>query len=121
MGRRLAVTHRSRMSAGLSITELQRQVRNLTAAKGFDITLEQRLAYLMAEVGEVASEVLKLSRDGNHDVGKMDSTETEVVVENVGMEIYDVVWNLLDLAEILGVDLEETFDKKARLNEDREW
>jgi NTP pyrophosphatase (non-canonical NTP hydrolase) len=43
------------------------------------------------------------------------------VVENIGVETYDVVWNLLALAEIVGVNLEETFDKKARLNEDREW
>ena len=107
------------MSTGLSIAELQRQVRDLKAAKGFDITLEQRLANLMAEVGEVAREVLKLSRDGSQD--SMSATEAEVVVDNIGMEIYDVVWNFLDLAEIVGADLEETFDKKARLNEDREW
>jgi NTP pyrophosphatase (non-canonical NTP hydrolase) len=37
------------------------------------------------------------------------------------MEIYDVVWNLLDLADMAGVDLEEAFGKKARLNESREW
>ena len=75
MGGRLAVTLRSGMSTGLSITELQRQVRDLTAAKGFDITLEQRLAYLMAEVGEVAREVLKLSSGGKQDQGNMSATE----------------------------------------------
>jgi NTP pyrophosphatase (non-canonical NTP hydrolase) len=37
------------------------------------------------------------------------------------MEIYDVIWNLLDLAELAGVDLEEAFRKKAGLNEGREW
>jgi NTP pyrophosphatase (non-canonical NTP hydrolase) len=107
--------------AGLTIAELQRQVRELKDAKGFDITLEQRLAYLMSEVGEVAREVLRLARDGNEDVGKMDATETEIVVESLGMEIYDVIWNLIDLAEMAGVDLEETFRKKASLNEGREW
>jgi NTP pyrophosphatase (non-canonical NTP hydrolase) len=67
----------------------------------------------MTEVGEVAREVLKLSRGGNESVGKM-----EAVVEELGMEIYDVVWNLLDLA---GVDLEDAFGKKASLNVGREW
>jgi NTP pyrophosphatase (non-canonical NTP hydrolase) len=43
------------------------------------------------------------------------------VVESLGMEIYDVNWNLLDLAEMAGVDLEETFRKKASLNQGREW
>ena len=104
------------MGVGLTIADLQRQVRKLKGAKGFDITLEQRLAYLTTEVGEVAREVLRLSR-----AGKMDAAETEAVVESLGMEIYDVIWNLLDLAEMAGVDLEETFRKKASLNEGREW
>ncbi len=97
------------MRTGLTIAELQRQVRQLNDAKGFEITLEQRLAYLMTEVGEV----LELSRTEGADV--------EATVEALGMEIYDVVWNLLDLADMAGVDLEEAFGKKARLNESREW
>lgn len=104
-----------------TIEELQRQVRRLKDAKGFDVGLEQRLAYLMSEVGEVAKEVLKLSRDGNEDVGKMSTAEIETVTEKLGMEIYDVMWNLCDLADLAGVDLEEAFAKKAGLNEDREW
>jgi len=108
-------------AAELTISELRDQVRRLKKAKGFDITLEQRLAYLTAEVGEVAAETLKLSRDGNRDVGRMGVREREAVMEALGMEIYDVIWNLLDLAEMAGVDLEEAFDKKAYLNEGREW
>lgn len=105
----------------MTIEELQRQIRQLREDKGFDITLEQRLAYLASEVGEVAKEVLKLSRDGNRDVGKMNAAETETVLDNLGMEIYDVLWNLLDLADMAGVDLEGAFDKKAELNKSREW
>jgi NTP pyrophosphatase (non-canonical NTP hydrolase) len=101
------------LRTGLTIAELQRQVRQLNDAKGFEITLEQRLAYPMTEVGEVAREVLKLSR--------AEETDVEATVEALGMEIYDVVWNLLDLADMAGVDLEEAFGKKARLNESREW
>ena len=59
----------------MTIEELQRQVRQLKDDKGFDITLEQRLAYLMSEVGGVASEVLELSWDGNRDAGKMSAAE----------------------------------------------
>jgi NTP pyrophosphatase (non-canonical NTP hydrolase) len=66
-------------------------------------------------VGEVAREVLEISR------GKLSAAELETVRENLGMEIYDVIWNLLDLAELAGVDLEEAFRKKAGLNEGREW
>ena len=109
------------MRTGLTIAELQRQVRQLNDAKGFEIILEQRLAYLTTEVGEVAREVLKLSRAGNRDVGEMDEADVEATVKALGMEIYDVVWNLLDLADMAGVDLEAAFGEKARLNEGREW
>src|SRR3712207_1136557 len=89
---------------GLTIAEPRRQVRRPKSAKGFDITLEQRLAYPMTEVGEVAREVLRLSGDGNEDVGGRDPAQREAVVENIGMEIYDALWNLLDLAEMAGVE-----------------
>jgi NTP pyrophosphatase (non-canonical NTP hydrolase) len=105
----------------VTIEELQQQVRQLKEAKGFDITLEQRLAYLISEVGEVAREVLKLSRDGNADVSEVGTAEEEAVVESLGMEIYDVLWNLLDLADMAGVNLEDAFNKKASLNVGREW
>ena len=72
-------------------------------------------------MGEVATEVLKLSRDGIRDVGALGATEREAVVEALGMEIYDAIWNLLDLAEMAGVEVEEAFRKKAYLNDGREW
>jgi NTP pyrophosphatase (non-canonical NTP hydrolase) len=103
------------LDVGLTIAELQRQVRELKEAKGFDSTFEQRLAFLTTEVGEVAREALDISR------GRLSAGEAKTARENLGMEIYDVIWNLLDLAEMAGVDLEEAFRKKAGLNEGREW
>lgn len=103
----------------MTIEELQQQVRKLKDVKGFDVGLEQRLAYLTSEVGEVATEVLKLSRDGNKDVGKMGPAEIEAVRKKLGMEIYDVVWNLLDPADISGVNLEEAFAKSRSQFEQR--
>src|ERR671916_920168 len=77
--------------SGLTLAEIQGQIRRLKRSKGFDITLDQRLAYLTAEAGEVAAEVLKISRDGNQDAGLMDERERAEVVEMPGMEIYDAV------------------------------
>jgi NTP pyrophosphatase (non-canonical NTP hydrolase) len=54
-----------------------------------------RLAYLVTEVGEVAREVIELNQ------GAQQSVEAR---ERLGMEIYDVIWNLCDLANILSVD-----------------
>lgn len=106
---------------GLTLEDLRQQVRELKADKGFDITLEQRLAYLTSEVGEVAAEVLRLSRDGNADIGELGTEELLSVRRRLGEEIYDAVWNLLDLADLAGVDLESAFQEKAERNEGREW
>ncbi len=69
----------------------------------------------------MAKEVLGLSRDGNADVGTMDAEGAAATRGRLGDKIYDVVWNLLDLADLAGVDLEDAFEKKARRNEGREW
>jgi NTP pyrophosphatase (non-canonical NTP hydrolase) len=113
--------HRELEKAATTIEGLQSQVRQLKAAKGFDIGLEQRLAYLTSEVGEVATEVLKLSKDAKSSNGNMSTGEIQAVKKNLGMEIYDVMWNLVDLADMAGVDLESTFQEKASLNQGREW
>ncbi len=110
------------MKAATTIADLQHGVRRLEEAKGFEISPEQRLAYPMAEVGEVAAEVLELSRDGNAPhVGKMDAARAEAAVEARGTEIHDVNRNLPDPADMAGADPERAFGEKARLNEDREW
>jgi NTP pyrophosphatase (non-canonical NTP hydrolase) len=35
--------------------------------------------------------------------------------------MYDVVWNVCDLANSLGVDLETSFTKKEAVNKERAW
>ena len=48
----------------------------------------------------------------------MDSAGVAAARERLGEEIYGVVRNLLDLAD---VNLEGAFEKKAIRNEGREW
>jgi NTP pyrophosphatase (non-canonical NTP hydrolase) len=102
-----------RRRSPLTVSDLQEQARQLKDAQGFHVSLEQRLVYLMAEVGELAVEVLKLSG--------VKETDSAQVRERLGMEIYDVVWNLFDLADLAGVNLEETFARKVNLNQYRKW
>ena len=68
----------------------------------------------MSEVGELAKEILDLSRAET-------DTDHEHVQEQLGMEIYDVIWNICDLANLGGVDLEVAFVKKIALNRMRTW
>jgi NTP pyrophosphatase (non-canonical NTP hydrolase) len=95
----------------LKLSELQRHVAEFSRSRGFDQnSVEMRMLYLTSEVGEVAQEVLKI-------VENVDSANKE----NLGMEIYDVIWNLLELANQLDIDVEEAARNKIEINKDRVW
>lgn len=95
------------MNAG----EFQRYVRTFSEVKGFDTsTIEQRMLYLMTEVGELSKEVLSVSFHPD-----------EELKANLGYEMYDVVWNIFDLANKLDIDLERAFREKREINDRRSW
>ena len=87
----------------MNIVEFQRYVSNFSKEKGFqDTTIEERTIYMMAELGELAEVILK--RDTIQDA-KRES----------GLEMFDVIWNVCDLANKLNVDLEKAFEEKWKL------
>lgn len=95
----------------MNTSEFQQYVREFSAVKGFDTsTIEQRMMYLMTEVGELSKEVLSVSF--HPDAAKK---------ENLGYEMYDVVWNIFDLANKLDIDLEQAFRRKREINDQRTW
>ena len=99
----------------MTIEELQRHVRELNDAQGWhDTTPEERAMWLVTEAGELVREVLRLAEATGE-------AEIAGVRHKLGMEMYDVVWNLCDLANIVGVDLEEAFAEKVAINRGREW
>lgn len=96
----------------LDIAELQKNVKEFSKEKGFDqSSVEARTLFLMTEVGEVAKEVLSLSWEEDKDQVK----------ERLGLELYDVVWNVCELANKLDIDLEDAFKKKMEINKLRTW
>ncbi|WP_242218564.1 MazG nucleotide pyrophosphohydrolase domain-containing protein [Bacillus cereus group sp. BfR-BA-01380] len=99
----------------MKISALQREVREFSKNKGFEnATIEERTLFLVTEIGEVVQEVLKIS-------SKPDSDHINERKEQLGFEIYDVVWNLFDLANKLDIDLEDAFRKKGEINKYRHW
>ncbi|WP_255294081.1 MazG nucleotide pyrophosphohydrolase domain-containing protein [Bacillus toyonensis] len=91
-------------SDSLTITDLQKHVEEFSREKGFENTsLEQRTMYLISEVGELSKSLLK-----------EDKTD-------IGLEMFDVVWNLVDLANKLNIDLDQSFKAKMEINKDRVW
>jgi NTP pyrophosphatase (non-canonical NTP hydrolase) len=95
----------------MDTAEFQKYVSEFSKVKGFDMSsIEQRTLYLMTEVGELAKEVLTVSF--HPDAEQKD---------NLGYEMYDVVWNIFDLANKLGIDLDKAFKEKMEISEKRTW
>jgi NTP pyrophosphatase (non-canonical NTP hydrolase) len=102
-------TIRGTVQYKVKLSEFQQYVSNFSKEKGFaDATIERRTMYLMAELGELTEAIIK------HSEGK--DTKREI-----GLEMFDVIWNVCDLANKLEIDLEEAFQEKMEINRDREW
>ncbi|WP_439741317.1 MazG nucleotide pyrophosphohydrolase domain-containing protein [Bacillus pseudomycoides] len=92
----------------MKLSEFQQYVANFSKEKGFaDTTIEKRTMYLMAELGELTEAVLRRNDDN--------------IKREIGLEMFDVIWNVCDLANKLEIDLEEAFQEKMEINRDREW
>lgn len=78
-------------------------------------TPETRVLYLMSEVGELSDEALNLIFAKK----ETDSADISDIEERLAMEIYDVIWNAVDLANQLDIDLSDAFEKKQNFNKKR--
>ena len=100
----------------VDIKAFQAQVRELS--QHFDTTTpERRILYLISELGEVVDEVIELSTLSSD---ASDETIAEIKAR-IGLEIYDVIWNAVDLANQLDIDLEAAFETKITINKNRTW
>ena len=72
------------------------------------------MLYLTSEVGELAREVLNLAYAKPTD-------NLDEMKERARFEMYDIVWNLCDLADLLEIDLEAAFARKAEINRNKRW
>ena len=99
----------------MTIEELQEQVRELTRRQGWEGgTVEDRARRFLGEVSELMEEVKLFT-------AAQSNGEQEEVRTRLGMEMYDVVWNLLDLAEKCEIDVEAAFRRKHEINKGRHW
>jgi NTP pyrophosphatase (non-canonical NTP hydrolase) len=99
----------------MTIADIQQQARDLSAQHGWaDTTIAERVRFLIGEVQELAEEARLLA--AQNDPADQAATRTRL-----GLEMYDVVWNLCDLANIAGVDLEAAFAAKHAINAQRTW
>jgi NTP pyrophosphatase (non-canonical NTP hydrolase) len=81
---------------GQLLQQIMSDVEELVAWHGWETTPRRRIAYLLGEAMELASEVLHLPASGRSDAA---------LLQRLGREIYDVLRNACDLARLTGVDI----------------
>lgn len=99
----------------MQIQEIQDNARALCEKQGWtDHNPSQRFRYLISEVGELSQELTRLEWNPAN-------AEIDEIKHNIGHEIYDIVWNLCDLANQLEIDLASAFAEKQAINAERRW
>ena len=97
----------------MTIRDIQQSAQELCERKGWkDRNPAQRFRYLISEVGELSTELIRL---------EWDTDDHEEAKRNIGHEMYDIVWNLCDLANQLDIDLEKAFKEKEAVSRNRVW
>lgn len=76
--------------------------------------LEKRALFLSTETGEVQKEVLKL-------LGNYGPEEASTAKERLAKEICDVIWNVCDLATMVGIKLDVPMGDMLAANKTRVW
>lgn len=99
----------------MRLQDLQEYTHHLTRVQGWgDETLETRLNYLKSEIKEAEEEIYL--------IGSATSDEhKEKHVEDLGLELFDVLWNVAELANRYGIDLEVAAKKKMMRNSKRNF
>jgi NTP pyrophosphatase (non-canonical NTP hydrolase) len=87
----------------MSIRFLQDKMVEQLVRRGFyPVNENEVMLRLMEEVGEVA-----------------EALREEKSLEELGSELVDVLWNVMRMAELKGIDLDNAFDAKWKFNETR--
>ncbi|MFC0272528.1 pyrophosphatase [Metabacillus herbersteinensis] len=98
----------------MNLALFQKYVESFCKEKGFEgVTIEQRMLFLQTEVGELAKEVLLHPHTSIND---RDELKTRI-----GLEMFDIIWNVAELANKFDIDLEAAFKEKMEINRDRVW
>lgn len=99
----------------MELKDCQEYALSLSAKHGWDKEpLSMRLAYLKCELKEVLNEV-------DNVLNSKTVEESEDSKVKLGHELFDLLWNVSDLANRFGIDLEASAQQKMAINNNREF
>jgi NTP pyrophosphatase (non-canonical NTP hydrolase) len=111
-GERLPDVNQADQPTEQLLQQIMSDVAELKARHGWKSDPRRRMAYLLGEALELAEEVLQLPASGPYEAA---------LLQRIGREIYDVLWNACDLARLTGIDVVQAAADKRDLNADRVW
>ncbi|MCX6799250.1 MAG: nucleotide pyrophosphohydrolase [Candidatus Diapherotrites archaeon] len=91
--------------------QIQERIKNFEEKHKIKTTPEFRCLDLISEAGEVAKEILKMTKYGKE--------KNFLANESIEMEIGDLLFSLLCLANNFNIDLEKALDKSLKGYEKR--
>src|SRR5690625_5016082 len=98
----------------MNLDDFQQYVKDFCEEKGFtNVSDEERYLFFMSEVGEMSEELLKLKY-------AEEDKQTEIR-KALSHEIFDVIWNTVEIANRLDINLTQAFKEKMELNSKRSW
>lgn len=98
----------------LTLNGIRANVRKMIKLHGWDHDPLTRSIYLSSELGEVIKELLDLHRAPT-------KKAKNKAKEQLGYELYDLIWNAVALADKVGIDLNESAYHKIQANKKREF
>lgn len=96
------------------LTSIQAAVEDSKTEHQKKTGLEKRALFLSTETGEVQKEVLKL-------LGNYGPEAAATAKDRLAKEICDVIWNVCDLANMVGIQLDEPMRQMLAANKVRVW
>jgi len=98
----------------MTLNELQYKVMLSRNDDQINNSLEERAMFLSTEIGELIKELLKY-------LGMYGTIGRNGSVQRTGQEISDVIWNLCDIANRLGLDLNVEMENMIKRHSERKW
>lgn len=103
-----------KLSKKSSVEDVQKYIKDMIEVRNFRTNLLERMCLLTEEVGELAKEVRKTSKNLAID-------ENKTYTSNLENEITDVFICLMGMCELIDMDIVQGLKNKEELNFNRKW
>lgn len=99
----------------MKLKDLQEYAHCLSTQQGWGKeTIQTRLHYLKSEILEATEEISSIESAKTKE-------EQSIHTENLGLELFDILWNVSEIANRYGIDLTVSAEKKMQINSQRSF